>query len=630
MLASRCMRPRSVRRRPHLFPLLFALWSCLLASPARAADKIQVIGSPKVVKFDRDGYIVDPDSGQTFDITGPAPILFGIWSTTPSARVVATIVYDDTKVSTNVVRFRHMPVNRKDGMEYLTLLSFKAFPGTHRYRLKVSGTQVAGTQVAVVPTVPRSFMRQFAAAPWKDNSDEPPKVDTPPSGTIEQPQPETMPPVAISDTPMVLPSLGDADMDGGFPSFDENGGGGGGDSQASAGEKLDAADHILQIGGTMFLRARYFHYEKGSLSSDNISSPNLTDIYLDATPNEVLRGYIRARLKFDPTKPQDQQAQLLVNQLWLKATLYNTVFVTFGQQALKWGTGRFHNPTDFLNRQQRDPFTLFDERVGVPLLKVHVPIESLGWNLYAIASYGGAARPNQVGGALRAEIVLGTAEFALSAVGRRNERPRFGFDLSATLGGIVDIFAEVAVRQGGQTPFYRGDFDPENGIVPETFTRENEWLPQVAAGFEGWFDYSDEDRIRFGAEYFYNRFGDPSGDVDRYAYKILQGTYVPYYEGRHYAGAYIQLPSPGPLADVTFLLNTIGNLDDRSWLSWIDTRYLVMNVLTLSFLVNLHWGDPGEFRLGLDIPAAPDAGVSAPRYQATPYLDFQFGLLMNI
>jgi len=130
-----------------------------------------------------------------------------------------------------------------------------------------------------------------------------------------------------------------------------------------------------------------------------------------------------------------------------------------------------------------------------------------------------------------------------------------------------------------------------------------------------------------GADRRGHRFGYTNADL--YPYQLQQNTYLPFYEGRHYAGVYAVLPSPGPLVDVTFLVNTIGNLNDGSWLSWIDTRYLVKNVLTVTFLVNLHWGRQGEFKLGLEAPAK-DAGVSAPTYNGIPYLDFQLGLLMNI
>jgi hypothetical protein len=104
-----------------------------------------------------------------------------------------------------------------------------------------------------------------------------------------------------------------------------------------------------------------------------------------------------------------------LDQLWLKWDAYRRVFFTLGRQRIKWGSGRFWNPTDFLNAQRLDSVAILDTRLGATLLKVHVPVESLGWNFYAIANLSGAERPDDAGAAVRGEFVLGPAELALSA-----------------------------------------------------------------------------------------------------------------------------------------------------------------------------------------------------------------------
>ena len=72
-----------------------------------------------------------------------------------------------------------------------------------------------------------------------------------------------------------------------------------------------------------------------------------------------------------------------------KLDVYRTLFITVGQQPIRWGEGRFWNPTDLLNQQARDPLAIFDERLGVGLVKLHLPIEALAWNLYAVANLEG-------------------------------------------------------------------------------------------------------------------------------------------------------------------------------------------------------------------------------------------------
>ena len=58
-----------------------------------------------------------------------------------------------------------------------------------------------------------------------------------------------------------------------------------------------------------------------------------------------------------------------------------------GLQRIKWGSGRFWNPTDFLNQQRKDPLDFFDKRLGVAMLKLHLPLEAQGWNIYGIVDF---------------------------------------------------------------------------------------------------------------------------------------------------------------------------------------------------------------------------------------------------
>src|SRR6185503_115229 len=128
---------------------------------------------------------------------------------------------------------------------------------------------------------------------------------------------------------------------------------------------------------------------------------------------------------------------VVLDQLWLNFDIGRAVFVTAGRQHVKWGVSRFWNPNDLLHADRRDSLAQFDARVGESLVKLHVPWEQAGWNLYALALLENPGRSDTVGsigGAARAEAVFGTAELGLDTVVRRNARSRFGGDLSAGLG----------------------------------------------------------------------------------------------------------------------------------------------------------------------------------------------------
>src|SRR5690606_19660923 len=125
-------------------------------------------------------------------------------------------------------------------------------------------------------------------------------------------------------------------------------------------------------------------------------------LYLDARPNDDLRFFARARVthrfaapaaatplaRLGGTPPETEGA---LDQLWLKFDVDDVLFVTAGRQPIKWGAGRFWNPTDVLNRARRDPIAVFDERLGVSLVKIHLPLEASGWNFYAIGDFEDAS-----------------------------------------------------------------------------------------------------------------------------------------------------------------------------------------------------------------------------------------------
>lgn len=376
-------------------------------------------------------------------------------------------------------------------------------------------------------------------------------------------------------------------------------------------DRLDAARDWLELGAELYFRFQYDIVDEGSPEDFRLESPNLLHVYLDGRPNEELRAFARGRLIYDPTATAGakdafgsplEEFRLSLDQLWLKLDIARTAFLTIGRQPIRWGSGRFWNPTDFLNQQRRDPLAIFDERLGATLVKLHVPVESLGWNFYAVANLDGAASPRDVGGALRAELLFGEVEFALSAAARADQPMRLGFDCSAAVGPF-DLRLESAVLHGETKPYYRGHSDLLQGIFPTKANREDDWIPQVTAGAEISILYSEQDSVILGAEYFFNDFGYP--DEGLYPYLATQAAFVPFYVGRHYASAYVALPNPGEWNNTTFILSLLGNVSDLSFVTRLDYQVRLLTYLNLAAYASVHCGQ-GEFRFGFEVPSLPE------------------------
>jgi hypothetical protein len=444
-------------------------------------------------------------------------------------------------------------------------------------------------------------------------------------------------PAPSADTPEVAPTTGDRDTD--LMS--------GGDVSRAGGifDTLAALDQRVTIGGRLYLRLNAAIPEEAEPEDVTLSSPNFLDLFVDARPNERVRGYVQGRLSQNlSTQTGDTTAlgeaveptKVLLDQMWINFDVGRKVFVTVGRQRVKWGAGRFWNPTDFLQPSRLDPLAFFDERTGVGLVKVHIPFEKTGTNLYAFADIEGADAIDQVGGAWRLEQVVGLTEVAVSGSVGKDRPTRLGAQVSTAV-WIFDLKAEAAISNGLDTQFYRGTFDwgplDADGAAsfltietPESYTREDEWVPQVVAGVEFPIRYNDEDSITIGAEYFYNDAG--YDDASLYPWLVFNDAYTPFYLGRHYAGAYVYIPGPGEWDDHSFTVSTIGNLSDQSYTSRLDYSVRALTFLSINAYVAGHYGEVGELRFGLDVP--PILGVTEDAISVKPpVMDVGIGVMIN-
>jgi hypothetical protein len=373
-------------------------------------------------------------------------------------------------------------------------------------------------------------------------------------------------------------------------------------------ETLGTTNDYLDIGGELWLWLQYEAKEEGEPEAFRLRSPNFLDLYADARPLDRLRAFVQGRLLFDYTVQEggdEKDLEVLLDQLWVKFDILQTVYLTIGKQRLRWGVGQIWQPTDFVNQQRRDPISLFDRRLGVSLIKLHLPIESLGWNFYVIGNFEGVDQPQKIGGAFRAEFVYGPAELGLSAAFKKDEPQRLGADLSVGV-WLFDVRLEAALSHRVRTPFFRGDPDYSDGVTiedvqaVEEFDRRTDWIPQIVAGADITIAYSEQDTITIGAEYFFNDAGVSNPEL--YPFMFNAGTFMPFYAGRHYAALFVLLNGPGTWDDTNFFLSGIGNLSDKSFLTRLTYSVKFFNYLSVQAFINVYYGKLGELHYGIDVP----------------------------
>jgi hypothetical protein len=407
----------------------------------------------------------------------------------------------------------------------------------------------------------------------------------------------------------------------------------------------EVTDNPLQMGGTFYQRAMG-SIEKGvDLGDTPISAPLQFDGFMDARPNDRIRGFVDGRLLYDPTRDSNGNPTagtsygsfqtsstsaapttlfggsttgtgnptVVLDQAWLKFDIDRAVFITAGKQHVKWGTSRFWNPTDFLNTQKRDPLLPYDLRLGNFMVKFEVPLAAKGTNLYAIALVDNPQASSvlgQLGAAFRAETLLGDSEVGAEAAFRNGHAPTFGADVSSPLGPF-DIYAEGACLMGATTTYGLPSNIPAGSDLSSIITTSGMSGPifQISAGVNYSFAWEDNRQATVGVEYFYNEAG--YSDAHAYPALIFTGAYLPFYTGKNYAAIYLTAEGPDAEKHTSYTFSTLANLSDMSFISRIDFSWRFLTYLTFESYVDVHYGtEGGEFNFSLNTPTLTYQGTT--------------------
>ncbi|MBL8917697.1 MAG: hypothetical protein JNJ54_02460 [Myxococcaceae bacterium] len=453
----------------------------------------------------------------------------------------------------------------------------------------------------------------------------------------------------------------------------------------------------LKIGANLNMFGQVLFQEGKTLAKEPVSLPMLLEAYMDGRPTDRLRAYAVARLQYDPSRPAAtattntstmmtmndmanmgmgtftlpgaggvgltgataQNPTVVLDQLWLRFDIARTVYLTVGRQKVRWGTARIWYPTDYLNSQPRDPFNPFDVRLGVNMVKVHVPVEKLGWNFYGYGLFDNIGVGNSqltlgnLGGALRAEFVVWQAELGLGAVWMNGRRPRYAADISLPIGPF-DVYGEVAIRSGRDFVITRAPSDTKfqsfldaaqnaglrNALLGEDFGaaysdelgkydvtigRGTGIYAQVSGGLSWQFNYTDKNFGILAAEYFYN----PAGYSNPVEYQaglfIAQGILrltpdpvqqIPLYGGRHYLALIASAPGIPGFPWISVSATNLLNLNDISGLARMDVTFRVLTYLNVQVFGAVFYGQKGgELRFTLPSELAsqiPNASAFGP------------------
>lgn len=359
----------------------------------------------------------------------------------------------------------------------------------------------------------------------------------------------------------------------------------------------------LVLGGRLEIDATINKQQSQSIGDAGLVRSGTAELYLDGRPAEGLRGFVKGAIKLpsatDPSRSSSGNVSLSLYEMWVKWGGTSSLYNTFGRQKLKWGAASFWNPTDFLAVETKDPLATFDVRPGADLLKIHMPLEKQGHNLYAVIDFNDAKSANSLRAAARAEFNFGfddiTGELTTTVAAGKDQPVQFGLDLNTGLGPI-DLIAEAAFTRKSRATFYQLGSDEFGNRVFKTKDRSNDTIAQVVGGIRYDLKYSDSDSANLSFEYFWNDAG--YSDVALEAYSFIQGQSRQLYLAHRYLAGSVFLAQPGSLNDSNIILTALHNLTDKSWLAQGVFSQKIMTRSTLEVAL-IKAGGAGEFTGGV-------------------------------
>lgn len=340
------------------------------------------------------------------------------------------------------------------------------------------------------------------------------------------------------------------------------------------------------------------YFRDQSLLNTGFRSSAYGDFSLDIRLPGSVKSFVGANVAYGAVAGSSDTLLLSLNEMFLDWQYRYRVFLRAGKQVLQWGRGFFFNPVDLVNVEKQQFFDDLTGREGAYGLRVHVPFQTRA-NLYAFLDMGQARRVDDLALSLKAEFLVNSVEFALSAWGKDNRDPVFGLDFSTGLWDFM-ITGEMALYQSLKT--YEFSSRSSNFVSEKRW----DWVPRASLGIGRYFDFGDiNDRILVNIEGYYNHAGStekdllPEGidpdqvDVDGMLDLISPELFPIVLDfnntSRWYLAAFCTI-NRFILSDMTLAVNALANLNQQSVMLSGALSYRTLHNLSFDLVVS---GFPG-------------------------------------
>jgi len=397
-------------------------------------------------------------------------------------------------------------------------------------------------------------------------------------------------------------------------------------NESSFKDLLADKDSQFDIGGKFYHSFNATGTDSQKARNVALGSEGVADIYFDARLDDGIRFFMKQKIREDFSASEDDtnvvsfsgpEASTSIDQMWLKFTYQNKLYMTLGKQPNAWGSGFVWAPTDFINSQNASPFALSDQRLGVSLIKVEYPLDKKGINLSGVIQTTEVSEVQDLRTLFRVEKLGKQSEYALSLATQSHGQLNVGIDLSMGL-SIFDVFLNVAATKHDESIYYEAppgvnDLTSEDylqllqsGIdggetpVPANaqltvVDRSDEIIGELSTGFIYMKGFNDNSQLIINGEFFYNEKGYDNSDILTLFLLQNPSAFDPLYFSKRYMALGLTRAGLGN-ASQSYGVQYIRNLSDDSGAMVMSFSFSPFRDLRFSSNAILFTGQGGTFR----------------------------------
>lgn len=373
------------------------------------------------------------------------------------------------------------------------------------------------------------------------------------------------------------------------------------------GKHLGFSGQIQANLGYMNYSSAYDISEQKSTIQDQLNNSIAADLFVDVRLSKGIKGFlsvgvnyfpgindkVKSQLGIPPTSSVTDYTAIGIKEFFVDTNWKNKVYFRIGKQYLKWGQGYFWNPTDFINKDQKDFMNMNQVMAGTFGAKVHIP-SGVKQNLYLFAAMNGINTVHDMSLSGKYEFLVKNTEMSFSTRINNGLKLDYGFDITGRV---------LKLDYRGELAFVNGEnynFIDENTL--NIINKSGEFIPRASLGFTKFFTVGDiKDKISLTAEFYYNQAGYDPKIIERIATETdsnIKRNALQYYSGNLYKNSKYYMALFGSVQkfivpEMTLNFNTMMNLVDNSAVVTAGIGYVpALTDLTINLSISGSLGAP--------------------------------------